>query len=81
MMDTTRRNTTRIIYCKGNSYSNQYASRNCSGYGTKWKIYLRTNYYGEWAIVGIPTLMVANWDIDEKKAVDSHRELETMLGY
>ena len=65
--------TTKVLYCSGNSCGNQYATGNCKPYGTKWRITLRKNYYGEMKQIGLPVLLDANWDIDDKKIQESDR--------
>lgn len=67
-----KRQTTKVIYRKENSLGTQYAPRNCSGYGTKWRITLRRNYYNDWIQVGLPILLEENWTINEDKIEDSN---------
>lgn len=73
--------TTKVIYQESNSCGTQYAPANCSGYGTKWRVSLRRNYYGEWQLSGIARLLNPNWTIDMKKVEKSYNELNSILGY
>lgn len=74
--------TTRIIYRKGNSLGNQYAPKNCTGYGTKWKIHVwmkKTGSFGQWPVMGCPILLDANVSLTDtvmKKIEKSNRFFE-----
>ena len=59
--------TNRVFYCRGNSFGDQYASNNCSEYGTKWRQKLKLTEYGDYEFAGTPILLDANWTIDENK--------------
>jgi hypothetical protein len=56
----------KVVYCLGSSFGTQYALSNVSGYGTKWEVTLKKNFYGCWEILGTARLLDSNCVINEE---------------